>query len=268
MGAAGGDQGCLGLGTCTVRTYTYDRRANRTGKATRTGSSAGECPGDAEPAQTETHSYDSADRITDPGYGYDAFGRITATPAGVSHSYFVNDLLAGQQSSDARMSWTLDPALRFRKYTAEKLVDGAWANAVTKVNHYGADGDDPRWIAEDSTQNTNLTRNIESPEGDLAVTTGASGRVATFTGGQETASERGRHMTTALTAKGAKLGFAVQRDRPSHPRCRLGSHASEPPGPTPRPGPARPCPRALNVFESRTCPAADAMVRAGGDRWR
>ncbi|MFL6145144.1 MAG: RICIN domain-containing protein [Labedaea sp.] len=162
-------------GYCTVRSYSYDRRANRTGKSTRTGTTS--CPGDGEPAQTEAHSYDSADRITDAGYRYDAFGRITNTPAGVANSYFVNDLLAGQQTSDARMSWTLDPALRFRKFTSEKLVNGAWANAVTKVNHYGADGDDPRWIAEDTTQATNLTRNVESPEGDLAVTTGASGGV-------------------------------------------------------------------------------------------
>ncbi|MBE8515982.1 hypothetical protein ILP97_00300 [Amycolatopsis sp. H6(2020)] len=124
-------------GICTTRAYTYDRRTNRTGKTTKTGSSAGECPGEAEPATaTESHTYGSADRITDAGYGYDAFGRITQTPSGVQNSYYTNDLLAGQQTADARMSWTLDPALRFRKFTSEKLVDGSWANAVTKVNHY------------------------------------------------------------------------------------------------------------------------------------
>lgn len=164
-------------GICTTRSYTYDRRSNRTGKATRAGTSAGTCPADSEPAQTESHTYDSADRITDTGYVYDAFGRITQTPAGVTNSYYANDLLAGQQTADKRMSWTLDPALRFRKFTSEKLVNGQWAEAVTKVNHYGADNDEPRWIAEDVTQANKVTRNVESAEGDLAVTTGVSDSV-------------------------------------------------------------------------------------------
>jgi len=93
-------------------------------------------------------------------------------PGGQSNTYYANDLVAGQQTSMDRMSWTLDPVLRLRAFTAEKFVGGVWANAVTKVNHYGADSDEPRWIAEDVTQPANLTRNVESPEGDLAVTTG------------------------------------------------------------------------------------------------
>ncbi|WP_143532198.1 RICIN domain-containing protein [Saccharothrix sp. ALI-22-I] len=162
---------------CTVRTYAFDRRTNRTGKTTRVGTTAGVCPGDSEPAQTESHTYDSADRLTDAGWVYDAFGRITATPAGVQNSYYVNDLVRSQQTADTRMTWTLDPALRQRAFTSEKLVNGAWANAVTKVNHYADDSDEPRWIAEDVTQNNNVTRNISSPEGDLALTTSLSGDV-------------------------------------------------------------------------------------------
>jgi len=165
-------------GACTIRSYAYDRRSNRTGKTTRAGTSAGTCPGGADPAQTQTHSYDSADRITDPGYTYDTFGRITATPAGLANSYFTNDMLAGQQLADQRMSWTLDPNQRFRQFTSEKLVNGAWANNVTKINHYGADNDEPRWTAEDLTQPDNLTRNVEAPDGDLAATTGKTGNVA------------------------------------------------------------------------------------------
>ncbi|MFI9816048.1 polymorphic toxin-type HINT domain-containing protein [Saccharothrix variisporea] len=164
-------------GLCTVRTYTFDRRTNRTGKSTRSGSTGGVCPGDSEPAQSQSHTYDSADRLTDPGWVYDAFGRITATPDGVQNSFYVNDLVRSQQTADKRMTWTLDPALRQRAFTAEKLVNGTWANAVTKVNHYADDSDEPRWIAEDVTQNTNLTRNISSPEGDLVFTTGLTGDV-------------------------------------------------------------------------------------------
>ncbi|GAA0232729.1 RICIN domain-containing protein [Saccharothrix mutabilis subsp. mutabilis] len=164
-------------GLCTVRTYTFDRRTNRTGKATRTGATGGVCPGDSEPAQTQSHTYDSADRLTDAGWVYDALGRITTTPDGVQNSYYVNDLVRSQQTADRRMTWTLDPALRQRSFTAEQLVNGGWANAVTKLNHYADDSDEPRWIAEDVTQANNVTRNISSPEGDLAFTTGLSGDV-------------------------------------------------------------------------------------------
>jgi RHS repeat-associated protein len=164
-------------GTCTIRDYAYDRRSNRTAKTTRAGSSAGVCPAAGDPAQSESNTYDSADRISNPGYTYDTFGRITQTPTGLTSGYYVNDLLATQQQGDQRMSWTLDPNLRARRFTSEKQVNGAWANNVTKINHYGADNDEPRWIAEDLTQPDNLTRNIESPDGDLAATTSKTGNV-------------------------------------------------------------------------------------------
>ncbi|HVK20012.1 MAG TPA: DNRLRE domain-containing protein [Actinokineospora sp.] len=159
-------------GVIVQRGYTYDQRSNRTGKTTKTGSVPWSLPLAGDPVVSQTNTYDSADRITNTGYVYDAFGRITSTPSGVTNSYYVNDLVAGQQTASARMSWTLDPALRFRRFTSEKWVSGAWANAVTKVNHYGADGDEPRWIAEDITQANNVTRNVDGPDGDLAVTTG------------------------------------------------------------------------------------------------
>nr|WP_253775096.1 RHS repeat-associated core domain-containing protein [Goodfellowiella coeruleoviolacea] len=165
-------------GLCTVRTHAFDdQRTNRTEKASRSGRTAGECPADAEPALAETHSYDSADRLIDEGCTYDAYGRITTTPGGVTNAFYVNDLVRSQQTADARMTWTLDPALRQRSFVSEKLVNDQRANAVTKVNHYGDDSDEPRWIAEDITQNNNITRNVSSPEGDLAVTTGLAGNI-------------------------------------------------------------------------------------------
>ncbi|OLM29864.1 Rhs protein [Pseudonocardia sp. Ae717_Ps2] len=167
----------LSTSACTIRDYTYDRRSNRTGKTTRTGSSAGVCPASGDPAQSETHTYDSADRITDTGYTYDAFGRITTTPAGLTSTYYTNDLVASQQQGDQRMSWTLDPGHRFRAITSERNVSGNWLNNYTKINHYGADNDEPRWIAEDITQPDNLTRNIEGPDGDLAATTALDGNI-------------------------------------------------------------------------------------------
>lgn len=170
-------QASLSTSACTIRDYTYDRRSNRTGKTTRIGSSAGVCPASGDTAQSETHTYDSADRITDAGYIYDAFGRITDTPSGLASSYYTNDLVASQQQGDQRMSWSLDPGHRFRQITGERNVNGAWLNNYTKINHYGADNDEPRWIAEDITQPENLTRNIEGPDGDLAATTGIDGNI-------------------------------------------------------------------------------------------
>jgi hypothetical protein len=45
-----------------------------------------------------------------------------------------------------------------------------------KLNHYGDDTDNPRWIVEDTTAGT-LTRNVAGPDSDLAATTSATGDV-------------------------------------------------------------------------------------------
>lgn len=162
-----------GTAACTTRSYSYDRHSNRLGRTVKAGTAGASCPNSSAAVTiAETHTYDSADRITDPGYVYDAFGRTTSLPGGQTNSYYVNDMLAGQQTATDRMSWTLDPILRFRKYTAEKFVGGTWTNAINKVEHYDGDSDVPRWIAEDTAQPNRLTRLVESPEGDLAVTTG------------------------------------------------------------------------------------------------
>ncbi|MFF0470805.1 polymorphic toxin-type HINT domain-containing protein [Micromonospora zamorensis] len=122
------------------------------------------------------HTNDTADRLTDDGYVYDAFGRTTGLPGGLVNSYFANDLVQRQQVDDARQSWTLDPAHRFRAYTTETLTDGNWVNATSKLNHYGDDSDEPRWIVEDTTLGS-ITRNVSGPGGDLAATTSGTGDV-------------------------------------------------------------------------------------------
>ncbi|MFG2061407.1 RHS repeat-associated core domain-containing protein [Micromonospora sp. NPDC048871] len=105
------------------------------------------------------------------GGDHQPFGRITTLPSGLTNTYHVNDLVQ-QQQGDARQSWTLDPQYRFRTFTAETLVGGAVANAITSRNHYGDDSDEPRWIVEDITLGT-ITRNVSGPDGDLAATTSA-----------------------------------------------------------------------------------------------
>lgn len=174
-------------GACTRRTYTHDNRANRKSKTATTGTfdpNTATCTLVTAPGATttSTHTYDAADRLVDAGYVYDAFGRTTTVPANgaggsgsaVSNGYYVNDLVASQQSGTSRMSWTLNPGQRPRAFTSEQSVGGSWANANTKVNHYDGDDDKPRWISEDITQAGNVTRMVDSPSGSLAATTGAT----------------------------------------------------------------------------------------------
>ncbi|MFU8870394.1 LamG-like jellyroll fold domain-containing protein [Micromonospora sp. SL4-19] len=158
-------------GGCVTRTYTYDDRSNRTRKASFAPAADGGCQEDTADAE-EDHSYDTADRLVDAGYVYDNFGRTTALPGGLTNTYYANDLVKQQQLGDTRQTWTLDPAHRFRAFTTETLVNDAWVNTTSKLNHYGDDSDKPRWIAEDATGA--VTRNVPGPDGDLVATTSSS----------------------------------------------------------------------------------------------
>ncbi|KJY15804.1 hypothetical protein VR46_45540, partial [Streptomyces sp. NRRL S-444] len=68
---------------------------------------------------------DSADRLVDTGYAYDAFGRTTALP-GNTLGYYVNDLAYQQTVNGTRQTWALDPALRFRSWTVETSNGSTW----------------------------------------------------------------------------------------------------------------------------------------------
>ncbi|MEV6600398.1 RHS repeat-associated core domain-containing protein [Actinoplanes sp. NPDC051346] len=163
-------------GPCTTRIYTYDGRTNRTAKRTYGSDAGGTCRADGTADAEEGHTYDSADRITDAGYVYDAYGRTTALPNGLTNKFYANDLVATQQFGDARQSWTLDPVQRLRGWTTEKLVNGSWSQASSKLNHFGDDSDEPRWIVEDASLGT-ITRNVSGPDADLVATTSATGDV-------------------------------------------------------------------------------------------
>ncbi|MEU7174586.1 LamG-like jellyroll fold domain-containing protein [Micromonospora tulbaghiae] len=160
---------------CVTRTYAYDNRANRSSNSRFAPAADGSCD-QSSPMEQVTHTYDTADRLTDSGYVYDAFGRTTATPDGVTNTYFVNDLVQRQQVGDARQSWTLDPSYRFRAFTTETEVDGTWTTSSTRTNHYGNDSDEPRWITEGAASGAVL-RNVAGPDGDLAAMTSGAGDV-------------------------------------------------------------------------------------------
>ncbi|MGW2402854.1 ricin-type beta-trefoil lectin domain protein, partial [Kitasatospora sp. NPDC001664] len=160
---------------CTTRGYSYDVHYNRTAKSTSPAAANGGCS-TAAPV-TENHTYDSADRITDAGYRYDAFGRTTRTASGTLNGFWTNDLVASQETADTRQVLTLDPAGRLSGSTvSKKQGDGSWATTASRLNHYGAGDDEPRWIVEDTTTGA-WTRNASGPDGDLAATISSTGAV-------------------------------------------------------------------------------------------
>ncbi|NNN35362.1 DNRLRE domain-containing protein [Streptomyces sp. S3(2020)] len=156
---------------CALRTYTLDSRSNRTGTAETSTAPGTACPTTA--GTVKNRAYDSADRVAEPGYTYDAFGRTTALP-GSTLSYYANDLVQRQTAGSQRQTWQLDSGLRFRSWTTETNNAGTWSQTAAKTNHYGNDTDSPSWIVEDTAQGT-VTRNVTSATGTFSATTGKSG---------------------------------------------------------------------------------------------
>lgn len=161
-------------GVCTTRTYTFDKNTNRTAQSTARSAPGAACT--TAGATTATHTYDTGDRLTDTGHTYDALGRATAQP-GATTAYHTNDLVRQQTAGNKRQTWTLDAALRFRGWTTETAEAGTWSPTTSRLNHYGADGDNPRWIVE-NTATGGTSRQVTAPTGNLAAVTTSTGTVA------------------------------------------------------------------------------------------
>ncbi|NED17956.1 RHS repeat-associated core domain-containing protein [Streptomyces sp. SID9913] len=157
---------------CTRRTYTFDARTNRKSLTTIAAAPGLDCA--TTGGTTTSHTYDSADRLIDTGYVYDAFGRTTTVPGNGTVGYYANDLAYQQTASGQRQTWQLDAAHRFRSWKTETGSGSTWTQTSSKLNHYDGDGDNPRWIVEDTATGA-LTRNVESASGDLAATTSKTG---------------------------------------------------------------------------------------------
>ncbi|MFJ6490772.1 DNRLRE domain-containing protein [Streptomyces californicus] len=157
---------------CTRRAYTFDARTNRKSLTTATGTPGSDCP--TTGGTTTNHTYDSADRLVDSGHVYDAFGRTTTVPGNGTIGYYANDLAHQQTANGKRQTWQLDANLRFRSWKTETGSGSTWTQTASKTNHYDSDGDNPRWITEDTASGA-LTRNVDSASGDLAATTSKTG---------------------------------------------------------------------------------------------
>ncbi|WP_416960786.1 DNRLRE domain-containing protein [Streptomyces sp. Agncl-13] len=166
--------------TCTTRGYgfassaSYDRTSSSTAVST---TDCADTTADTTTTTTASHTYDTADRITDSGYTYDAFGRTTAMPDGTALAYYTNDLVQQETTSTTRQTWSLDAAERLAGWvTQTKGSDGTWTTSATKTNHYADSSDIPTWIAEDTSGT--VTRNIgDLTHGLAATSTGTGGTV-------------------------------------------------------------------------------------------
>ncbi|MEU4557129.1 RHS repeat-associated core domain-containing protein [Actinoplanes sp. NPDC023936] len=161
---------------CTRRTYEFadgaGQNSNRVGKTTAVGAPDEDCP--AVPDTVEKHTYDSADRLVDAGYEYDALGRTVATPEGLNLEYYADDRVHRQTQGDNRLTWTLDPEQRNVYAVAESRSDDAWTSTQITVNHYRGDGDRPDWI-EENVGSGAITRNVNGVNGEFAASTDAAG---------------------------------------------------------------------------------------------
>lgn len=159
---------------CTRRFYGWDKHSNRTSVTTAVGAPGVDCP--TTGGTTTTSTYDTADRRTDSGYVYDAFGRATTAPGEGTLSYYANDLVRQQVLGSQRQTWNLDVTRRFRSWTVESNASGTWQTTATKLNHYSSDGDKPSWIVENTATGA-ITRNVESAGRSLGAVTGKTGEV-------------------------------------------------------------------------------------------
>ncbi|MFE7562432.1 DNRLRE domain-containing protein [Kitasatospora sp. NPDC057500] len=156
---------------CGTRSYAFDKSSNRTSRTSVTD--------DCDPATadtvttTDTHAYDTADRLTGTGYGYDAYGRTTTLPKGTQLSYFANDLVRGEALGDTRRTWDLDATGRLAKATTEtKGADGTWAVTGLTTNHYDGSEDTPSWSADAAGR---IVRHVTDLTGQLTAATGTDG---------------------------------------------------------------------------------------------
>ncbi|WP_406386411.1 RHS repeat-associated core domain-containing protein [Streptomyces sp. NBC_01618] len=157
---------------CTTRSYGFDQRSNRTSLTTATGTPGADCP--TTGGTTRTHTYDSADRASDAGWTYDAFGRTSTSPDHGTIGYYANDLAHQQTANGKRQTWQLDSDLRFRSWKAEIGSGSSWTQTESKLNHYDSDSDNPRWVVEDTATGA-VTRNVETVTGTLGATTDKTG---------------------------------------------------------------------------------------------
>jgi DNA-binding beta-propeller fold protein YncE len=157
---------------CVTRIYAYDEESNRTSLTTRKGSE-GKCA--TEGGTVERHTYDPANRLTDPSTVYETFGNTTTLPAAdaggkyeITSSYYVDNQIASQTQNEKTLNYHYDPAGRARE--TETIVKGKTESTV--ISHYSGAGEALTWINEGSGK---WSRNIPGIDGALDAIQTSSG---------------------------------------------------------------------------------------------
>ena len=150
-------------GSCTTRSYSFDKDSNRTALVTRAPGIGGVCD-TTSAGTTQSYSYDAADRLLGTGLTYDNFGRITSLPASyaggkaLSTKFFSNDMVAEQSQNGVANTFQLDASGRQRQRLQGGGLEG------TEIFHYAGATDAPAWTIRGSA----WSRNIVGIGGELA----------------------------------------------------------------------------------------------------
>jgi YD repeat-containing protein len=149
---------------CTTRLYAYDEESNRLSLTTREPGAEGKCA--TSGGTVENHVYDEADRLSDTGTTYDAFGNTTALSAAdaegheIKSSYYVSSQTRSTAQNGKTITYNLDPDARSREILTE---EGASKTSV--INHYPGPGGSIAWSDEGTGK---YTRNIPGIDGALS----------------------------------------------------------------------------------------------------
>ena len=147
---------------CKTRIYAYNEDSDRISETTRE-SATETCVTTGGTA--EKHTYDEADRLTDTGVEYEAFGNQTKIPAAdageheIAASFYADNQISVQKQNGETTNFFYDPAGRTEKTISEGTTK------ATVVNHYPGPGEAVSWAEEEGKQ---WTRNIPGIDGSLS----------------------------------------------------------------------------------------------------
>ncbi len=201
-------------GSCTTRIYGFSTASERTSLTSYGAGAAGACQ-TSTPHTSKTSTYDSANRITNTGYQYDALGRTLAVPAtdtapggsgALAATYRANDMVSSLSQDlsvnggiETRLaSYGLDPAGRIAT-----IANKSNGNETNRIRYqYDSSSDTPAAVQTStnggSTWSTTkavripglglaaqaTTSGIEysvlNPHGDIVATTNSSGTMGQY----------------------------------------------------------------------------------------
>ena len=153
---------------CTTRLYAYDEESNRTSLTTRAPGLEGKCA--TEGGTIQSHVYDEANRLTDSGVEYEAFGDTTKLPAvdagehEIKSTYDVDGQVATQEQNKTLDSYVYDPVGRTMETSSENTETKAKS---TILSHYSGTDGAPTWTSEGVEK---WSRNVPGIGGSLCAT--------------------------------------------------------------------------------------------------